>query len=237
MSKRQSIIVVFGLIVLPWIIFAVTSPESGTTSATSEPERLSASSDLGPVEGHIANNAETDKDSAIKALSREVARLGAEVSALKKTVSNIQPQTQLASIDSEQSIGTEPRFNILALKEAIEAADEKDRQIIADESKQMATRFDEEPVDSAWAAETSNQITALMASDQFSQVSITDLQCRSNQCRLEIEADNTEDGDQFMDDLPRHMMAILPTMSAYQIEDENGLWRTAVYAGRKGFNR
>lgn len=161
----------------------------------------------------------------------EVAELRREVAQLRAAVSDLRQRPPAADPGSEQG----PRFE-QSSRAQIQAEAESNRWA---RMNRLESTFVRETTDAAWSADTSTRVEEALATLGATPAGVRDLECRASTCRLEISGDTlfTVEGEALDLDaglplLLHHLGESLPSVSAYDIEDGNGLTRTVLFLSR-----
>lgn len=160
-----------------------------------------------------------DRDSA--ALREEMAHLRAEVFALRRQL-RAQKQTQaVATGEGEEDPGKNLRTDPVARAEAERRHQE---QVAAVEAA-----FQSEPADPQWSSQTTMVVQEALASSETVQTAVRNIECRSHTCRVEVSDENTGTLAKFMPVFALQMAQTLPSITAHQMEDDNGVTTMILY--------
>lgn len=152
-----------------------------------------------------------DDGSSLLALRRELARLGAEVDALRRDVETLAERDQLAATEEDFYADEEKPIEILEA-EALAAQEESEWQVRR-YMDSMEERFQREVNYTGWSTPAAELIEQALQSKLFSETSLISLECRSSLCRLEVRHDNPQASSAFSRTFPEKVAAMFSKFS------------------------
>lgn len=164
----------------------------------------------------------------LAALREEVAHLRDEVAALSATASTRSANTTAQAIeDLRRRVATlqqDPAAEEPLRDPAALAAAERDRQVLMEG---VENSFRHEPDDRGWADQTSAALREGL--EEFPDLDVRSLDCRSHTCRLELAGDGTGQAAELLSSFLMQIGPMLPNVMGNQIEYSNGSRSTILY--------
>lgn len=173
----------------------------------------------------------------IEALRRQLAHLGAELTAVKTGLQDLRSSHQSGNLGLDQDYGRnhfESREDaIQALREETETQAQGEAHEFANYQAAIETKFNLQYIDSAWASKMMDLIQAGLEVQDMDMTAVVDLQCKATLCRLEVEHASQMELDEFNFKLLEKVGHSLPHMSSNDSLADNSII-TVVYLAQKG---
>jgi hypothetical protein len=184
--------------------------------------RLSPAADNPMPVARAAGDVTVDRmNGDIAALRQQIARLGADVSTLQRQARALE-QAMIADRNGADLADRRPD-DLIAREEA-----ERQRQ---EELSAVETAFRQEPINARWRSETVTVIEEALTGTGEIQGTARAVECRSQTCRVELSGDRSTLTD-FMPEFALRVGAILPGITADQIEHGDGTTTMILYLSR-----
>ena len=185
---------------------------------------VSPSQSAGSVErGTVANVVD------IAALKEEVASLKEEVASLRAEVSLLRRQmprqAESVSAKADSQAGADVRSDALARAEAA-----RERQA---EMEAVDATFRKEAIDPTWSANTSSAIRDVLNSEEVGGIQADNIDCRSDNCRVELRDDGSGRVSKSMPMLAQRLAGTMPTITANNIVQADGSSTMVLYLSRQ----
>lgn len=198
----------------------VTLPEPALPAVVAS--QLSPAADNPMPVARVAGDVAVDKmNGNIAALSEQIVRLRADVSALQRQARELE-RAAAANQGGADSGNRRPDDPI-----AREEAERRRRE----ELDAIETDFRRESVNARWRSESAAAIEEALAGIGEIQGAARTLECRSQTCRVELSGDKSALND-FMPEFALRVGALLPGITADQIEHGDGTTTLILYLSR-----
>jgi hypothetical protein len=205
----------------------------GTTASYFTDELARLRSDLEDLRGQQKRESAGGETESLRGQIRE---LREAVTALRQEL-QARDGAELAEAadhddDSESGLFEDEIDRALAYEERLEIEREKLRQHF----DRIDSALLAETVDPEWSDTVSTQVeNAIFSDGEFLGVSVSDIDCRSTRCRVEVALDEDVDPSDLEFALAEGTMEYTPSMSIRYLDDEStGARRAVVYLARKG---
>jgi len=213
-------VVASGLALAYWFSgSSVTAPQhiggTDTTSGVAASGRCTASeaenggSSTCNEDGQKMNSRPAD----LTVLRQDVASLKEEIVSLRRQIRDLRRAAPVAATENAENPTPDP------LDPAVRAAAEQQRQ---EQMVMLEADFRREPIDRAWALQTTGAVQDALNSDAAGQAALQRLECHSRTCRVELAADDTGTLGKSLPLLMQQLAPILPNVMANTVDEENG---------------
>lgn len=194
---------------------AASAASAALAGASSPPNRASMSMESAPMGLAGAS----DADASLVELRQQVALLRREVADLRGKVSRLPGMDDVAS--RQPDLRTDPA--------ALEEAQQAERMRIA--STEAA--FRNEQSDARWSQGTTASVQAALAqADESMRSQVRSVECRSQSCRVEINAGAGAGPAQDLPLVIARLGQVLPHVTAGQVDQGDGRKATVLYMSR-----
>jgi hypothetical protein len=176
-----------------------------------------------------------DDSDEINALKREMARLRADLSALRdqfKKHAESQPAVAMGSIPepAEEVIPPDP----LEQEEQEAAMMAQDRTIRIARMQLLEANLRAETIDNGWSIDARNVIQQALTNTELKDTSVQGIECRATLCRLEVAHQDVSQRVEFEHHFGFKVYHLLPSLIMHTEENDDGSSRTLVYLFRAG---
>jgi hypothetical protein len=171
----------------------------------------------------------TDTESLFTKLSTELRRLREEVSTLRTQVQQLAAVATPPVVSRDDATAAPPRT-----AEDLEAMTQARVQRDHEHMVTLDATVQTEAVDQRWSSHTAAWIAQVLTSQELAQTVVSDIECRTTVCRLEVEHADTQEADQFALIFPMHVGGVLPQMRYFHQQLTDGYIHTVIYLARQG---
>jgi hypothetical protein len=161
----------------------------------------------------------------LTALGKEVARLRADVAALR-----VDMQTQQSKF-STSSKNPAPDTDTAKDKQAIIDMRAKEDEQIQKQGEVLETGFRQQTTDPNWSAKAKSLIQDALANDKVASKDIIDIECRTNMCKVELANDGNNQAPKIAE-FPMKISQELPNIMVNQTTESDGSSTTVLYLSR-----
>jgi hypothetical protein len=191
--------------------------------------------------------------SALAALKGEVALLKSEVATLKaasidssdmqrrfiklqQEVAALQPRTGNALTANESSNSENSTKSQERTEQDIIAATEEQKEEHRKHMEVINGVFLSEPVDYQWSTKTTDLITQSLGNGEQIRINLSNAECHTTLCRVEINYDDAEAAREFQLQFPMQVGGALPQISYLYEPQDDGSTNVVMYLARKGYD-
>lgn len=157
----------------------------------------------------------------VRGLRTEIVRLRAEVVALA---------ARLAAVEQPDSVD-DGDISPMGLDEVASQAELNEKTYRRIEA--MDFDFYAETVDARWSPDATELIGQAFEAKELAGTDVVDMQCRANQCRLEVAHEDSTGRGAFELWFPALVSTMLPRATFNHIQEEDGRSRTVIYLDRE----
>jgi len=225
--------VVIGLSLVLWGIYSLL-PTLGLESA---------------VFGYTSQGTDIDKvvaagDGIDKQVVGEVRDLREMVGQLKSRVASLEKRLQLRQMNKLPVVSSNNPVNEGVEQTGVASDNELEESSLSEREQEhweeylslVETHLQNENIDSQWSEKAKTEIENTFASDELASAAVTEIECRSTLCRIEVAHDEPQSLSEFDVLLPQKLAHILPQTTMDRVELEDGSTQTIVYLSRDGFD-
>jgi hypothetical protein len=209
-----------------------TSPPPVREPGGGKADELSAfRQDIDRMQAEVLALRERDDNASARqqALMAELHGLHEAVAELREHVRQTASSLEAASVSREETGATVPP----PADDTAGPPQEQDPRAL-EQVARLETGFEEEPVDTSWAATTSELLTQVLDREDFAYTSVFDMECRSTICRLDVQHADAEAAHQFELMFPMEVSEVFPKMIYDHQEGNDGQLSTVIYMVRNG---
>jgi hypothetical protein len=162
----------------------------------------------------------------LTALGTEVARLRADVLALRADMQAQQSKLVTASKDPmpDQAKEKVTRAEIHA----------KEEEYLREQGEVLETGFRQQTTDPNWSVKAKKLVQDALASDKVALKDIIDLECRATMCRVELANDGNSQAPKIAE-FPMKISEELPNIRVNQTNESDGSTTTVLYLSKDDF--
>ncbi|ADJ28218.1 hypothetical protein [Nitrosococcus watsonii] len=194
---------------------------------------------------------------ALMALKKDVARLNAELAALKQTsIDSSRLQQEIVKLKEEVVVlrgGVEslpgkgeygsnaenevdsPASAQLTEQDMVAAAEEEDYKY-RKRMEMMERVFLSENIDPQWSTKTSGLITQYLENENQVKANLEDVDCRATLCRVAVNHQDATVAEEFQLQFPMQMAEALPQINYLYEQQADGSVRMVMYLARDGYD-
>lgn len=209
----------------PGVVRVPSIPRPASRAEASAPP-ASAGESTAPVSAATREAGLAETPQELAALREDVARLGAEVAALRRWRRS---QEQVAR---EGAGGQDPAKD--ARSDAAARADGERRQR---QMEAIETDFRREATGTDWSFQAVGAVQEALAANEALQDTLLGIECRAQTCRAELADDGTGELAKSMPLFLQQLAGTLPSVTANEIESGDGGKRLVLYMTRQANER
>ena len=222
LARLLLIVLLVGVALFSWL-----NMENSLTEPMAQNENNSGLSD------HLTND-------DLQALHKQIELLKSRISVLehqqfrqRSHEALIARQGQQTAVSENDEINQMP-IDLIELNET--AYIEQEQQRIDTLLSTIETSLHNEPVDSQWVTETRAVIADTFASEEFAGADLTNIECRTSLCRVEVLHESMQSVADFDSKWPHKLATVLPNALIDRMELDDGSVSTLIYLARMGYN-
>jgi hypothetical protein len=224
--KLIHVFLVGSAVILPMVTYVSLTSE---TNHEIHNAKVTSSIYERPIPHGVAVKDDT-KDGDLKenltALGKEVARLRADVLALR---AGLQAQQSKLARSSKHSVQDQAKdIQTLTKMRA------KEEERIQEQGEVLEAGFRGQTTDPNWSAKTKKLIQNALASDKVAVKDIIDVECRSSMCRVELANEGTNQAPKIAE-FPMKISEELPNIMVNQTDESDGSSTTILYLSSDDF--
>lgn len=164
-------------------------------------------------------------DTSATEVRQELARLGAEIEALRKELEYKLNASRSEPVTEAEHAGTEADLEI-------ELAEEE-RQV-QERAEAIEAKLEAESRDDAWSGGASDRLREAFADERLAEASPQDIECRTTLCRVEVRHPDEAKLGEFQRVFAFKVASMFPRLAMHRIKNPDGSLTTYVYLARQG---
>ena len=181
------------------------------------------------------------KDGQNDQLFEEIRDLRKVVTLLKSRVMSLETQLQVRRAVQPSAV---PATNQATEQPGLVSEDELDEAALAEQEQAsweeymnlVETGLQYEQTDVQWSSKAKAEIENAFTTQELAGASVTDIECRSTLCRIEVAHVDRQPLAEFEILLPKTLAHILPQALMERVELEDGSTSTLIYLARDGYD-